>query len=113
MIAANAGSWDRLCVCFLDAALEALGCQDEVYLGVNLTFRGILRCCPRQLLGVENVGRGKSMALCELQESPSSVVCLSSAKSSYCSCPVLVCARSYKHFNRLELQVYPSWESLL
>ena len=35
------------------------------------------------------------MALCELSGSPSSVVCLSNAKSSYCPCLVLVCVRVY------------------
>ena len=35
------------------------------------------------------------MALCELSESPSSVVCLSNAKSSYSPCPALVCVRAF------------------
>ena len=26
MIAANVGTWERSCVCFVDAGLEALGC---------------------------------------------------------------------------------------
>ena len=30
MITANVGTWVRSCVCFVDAGLEALGCQDEV-----------------------------------------------------------------------------------
>ena len=52
-------------------------------------------CCPKQLVGVESVGKGESVALCELSESPSSVVCLSKAKSSYCPCLMLVCIRVY------------------
>ena len=40
---------------------------------------------------------GESVALCKLSESPSSVVCLSNAKSSYCPCLVLVCV--WAHFS--------------
>ena len=91
-----------------------LGCQDKVYnLVVNLPIRGIPGCCPRQLVGVESVGKGESVALCELSESPSSVICLSNAKSSYCPCLVLVYQGLLWHSNCLELQVNPSWESLL
>ena len=46
-------------------------------------------------MGVDSVGKGESVALCELSESPSSVVCFTSAKSSYCLCLVLVCVRVY------------------
>ena len=54
------------------------------------------------------------MALCELSESPSSVVYLSDAKSSYCPCPELVCVRAYfERSNRLELRLYLSLESSL
>ena len=48
-------------------------------------------CHSRQLVGVESVGNGELVALFKLQESPSSVVCLSNAIFSYCPCPVLVC----------------------
>ena len=82
MIAANVGTWERPCVCF-------------VYLVVNLPIRGIPGCCPRQLVGLENVGKGELVALCELYESQSFVVCLSNANSFYCPCPVLVCVRAY------------------
>ena len=44
---------------------------------------------------MESVGKGESVTLCELSESPSSVVCLSNAKSSYCPCLVLVFIRVY------------------
>ena len=44
---------------------------------------------------MESVRKGEPVALCELLESSSSVVCLSNAKSSYCPCPVLVCFRAY------------------
>ena len=52
MVIASVGTWERPCVCFVDAGLETLGCQDEAYLVVNLPIRG-----------VENVGKGDSMAL--------------------------------------------------
>ena len=116
MIAANVGTWERSCVCFADAGLEALGCQEEVYLVVNLPIRDMPGCYPRQLVGVGSVGKDESVALCELKESPSSVICLSNAKifllslpsagrrqclpsfckSSYCSCPVLVGVSAYR-----------------
>ena len=38
MIAAHVGTWERSFVCFVDAGLEALGCQDKVSLVVNLPF---------------------------------------------------------------------------
>ena len=63
MIAANVGTWERPCVCVVDAGLEVLGCPDEVYLIVNLPVRGIPGCCPRQHMGVESVGNGESVAL--------------------------------------------------
>ena len=63
--------------------------------GVNLPFRGMPGCCPRQLAGVESDCKGESVALCKLYESPSSVACFSNAKSSYCPCPVLVCVSAY------------------
>ena len=66
MIAANVNTWARPCVCFVDAGLEALGCQDGVYLVANLPIRGMPGCCPRQLMGVESVGKSESVALCEL-----------------------------------------------
>ena len=53
-----------LSVCFIDAGLEVFGCQDEVYLVVNLPVRGIPGCCPRQLVGMDSVGKGESVALC-------------------------------------------------
>ena len=51
MITAGVNLWERSCVCFVDAGLEALGCQDEVYLVVNLLIRGTPGCCSRQLVG--------------------------------------------------------------
>ena len=79
MITANVGTWERPCVCFVDAGFEALGCQDEVCLVVNLPIRGMPGCCPRQLVGVKRIGKGESVAVCELQEFPSSVTFLSNA----------------------------------
>ena len=67
VIAANVGTWERSCVCFVDAVLEALGCQDEVYLVVNLPIWGMRGCCPRQPVGVDSVGKDESVALCKLQ----------------------------------------------
>ena len=58
-----------------------LGYQDEVYLVVNLPIRGMPGCCPRQLVGVESVGKDESVVLCNLLESPS-LLFVSKAKSS-------------------------------
>ena len=80
---------------FVEAELRALGCQSKIYLVVNLSIRGMLGCCPIQLVEVESVGKDTSVALWKLKESQSSVVCLFNAKSSYCPCPVLVCVRAY------------------
>ena len=101
------------CVGFAGAGLQVLGCKDEVYLVVNLPIRRIPGCCPRQLVGLEKVGEGESVALCELSESPSSVVCFSNAKFSYVLLSVGMRQGLLWHSNRLELQIYPSWESLL
>ena len=79
----------------VDAGLGCVGYQDEVYLIVNLPIRGTPGCCPEQLAGVKSVGKGESVALQKLQESPSFVICLSNAKSSYCPCLVLVCVLAY------------------
>ena len=65
VIAANVGTWERSCVCFVDAVLEALGCQDEVFLVVSLPIRGMPGCCSIQLVGMDSVGKGESVALCE------------------------------------------------
>ena len=65
MITASVGIWERSCVCFVDAGLEALRCQDEVYLVVNLPIRGMPGCCPGHLVGVEGVVMGESVDLCE------------------------------------------------
>ena len=46
MVAANVGTWKKYCVCFVDARHEALGCQNEVYLIVNLPTRGMPGYCP-------------------------------------------------------------------
>ena len=51
---------------FVDAGLEALGCQDEVYLVVNLSTGGMPGGCPRQLVEVESFGKCESVTLCEL-----------------------------------------------
>ena len=69
MSTANVCIWERPFVCFVDAALEAFGCQDQVYksiMVVNLPIRVMPGCCPRQLVGVQRVGKGERMALCEL-----------------------------------------------
>ena len=95
MITANVGIWGNSCVCFADAGLEALGCQDEVYLVVNLPIRVMLGCCSRQRVRVQSVFKGESVAFCELKQSASSVVCLSNAKSSHCHCLLLVSVKAY------------------
>ena len=58
--AENVGTWERSCACFLDAGLEALGCQDEVYLVVNLPIRACQVAVPDNLLGVNSVGKGET-----------------------------------------------------
>ena len=63
IIAANIGTWEGPCVCFVNAELEVLGCWDKVYLVVNLAVGGIPYCCPRQIVEVESVGKGESVAL--------------------------------------------------
>ena len=55
---ANVGTWERPCVCFVDAGLEALQCKDEVYVVLNLPIVGMPGCYLRQLVRVENVGKG-------------------------------------------------------
>ena len=76
MIAANVGTWERPCVCFVDAGLEALWCQDEVSLVVNLPTRGTHGCCPRQLVGVGRLAT-VSRWLFANSESTSSVIFVS------------------------------------
>ena len=66
MIAVNVDPWERSHVSFVDAGVEALRRRDEAYLVVNLPTRGIPGCCSKQLVGVESVGRGESVDLCEV-----------------------------------------------
>ena len=105
MIAANVVTWKRSCVCFVDARLEAFGCQNEGNLDVYLPIRGMPDCYPGQLVGMESVGKGERVALCELCESPSYVVYLSNAKSSP---SVGVCQDLLWQSNRIESRVHPS-----
>ena len=63
MIVAYVDAWARSCAYFIDAGLEALGCQDEVYLAVSMPIRGVPRCCCRQLVGIECVSKDKSVVL--------------------------------------------------
>ena len=63
MIAANVSTWEGPCLGFVDTGLEVLGCKDEVYLVVNLPIRCIPDCHHRQLVEVESVGKGESVAL--------------------------------------------------
>ena len=79
MIAATVSIRERSCVCFVDAGLEALGCQDDAYLVMNLPIKGM------PAYGEEECWQG--LALCELWEFASSVIYLSNAKSSYSSVP--------------------------
>ena len=65
IIAANVGTWDSSCLCFVDAGLEALGCLDGVCLVVNLLIGAMLGCCSKHLVGVESVSKGESVALCK------------------------------------------------
>ena len=43
MIAANVGTGERPCVCFVDAGFEVLGCQDKVLSGCELAHEGHTR----------------------------------------------------------------------
>ena len=54
---------------FVDVGLEALECQDELYLFVNLPISALPSCCSRQFVGVESAGR-VSRWLCELSLNP-------------------------------------------
>ena len=87
--------------------------QDEVYLVGNLPIRSMSGCCPRQLVGMESVGKGESVALCELSVS---ILCCFSLQCQIflMSLPSVGMRQGLLwHSNRLKLQVYPSWESLL
>ena len=66
MIAANAGTWERPCVCLVYAGHKVLGVRKKLYLILNLPIRGMPGCCPGQLVGVESVGKVDSMTFCEL-----------------------------------------------
>ena len=57
-ITANVGTWEKACVCFVDAGLEALGCHDKVYLVVNLPIKTMPGCCHRQLVGMKCCWQG-------------------------------------------------------
>ena len=43
-IASSVSTWERSCVCFVDAGLETLVCQDEIYLVVKLPIMGMPGC---------------------------------------------------------------------
>ena len=51
MIAAKVSTWNRSCVCFVEAGFEPFGSQDEFYLLVDPPVRGRPDCCSRQLMG--------------------------------------------------------------
>ena len=61
MIVANVGTSERSRIRFVGAGLEALRCQDEGYLVVNLPIMGMPGSYPRQLVRVESVGMGDSL----------------------------------------------------
>ena len=63
MIAANVGTRERSCLCFVNVGLAALGCQDEVYLVVNLPIMGMPGYCSGQLVGMESVAKSESVVL--------------------------------------------------
>ena len=112
MIAANVGTGERPCVCFVDAGLEVLGSQDKVYLVVNLPIRDIPGCCLRQLVGVASVGKGERWLFANFRSlHPLSFV--SPMPIFLLSLPSVGMRQGLLwHSNRLELQVCPSWESL-
>ena len=95
MIAANVGTWERPCVCFFMPDLKRW---------VVIMKSIWLSTCPSgpcQVAVLDNLWGWRVLArvswwhLCKLLESPSSVICLSNAKSSCCPCPVFVCVRIY------------------
>ena len=51
MITANVGTSEGSCVCFVDAGLEVLGCQDEIYLAVKLPLGACQVAVLDNLLG--------------------------------------------------------------
>ena len=51
---------------FVNALREALGCQEEVYLVVNLPSSGMSGTSPAKLWGVESVRKGELLAVSEL-----------------------------------------------
>ena len=51
---------------FLTLDLKCLGCQDEVYLVVNLPIKGMPGSCPRQLVEVDSVGKDEPLTFCKL-----------------------------------------------
>ena len=78
--------------------LEASGCQDKVYMVVNLPIRDILGCCSRQLVGWRKLAMVNGWLFANnrsLHESQSSVVCLSNTVSSFCPCPVSAFVGAY------------------
>ena len=58
IIAANVSTMERPSVYFVDAGLELLTCQDEVYLIVNLLIRGM----PCQVAVLDNLWRWRVLA---------------------------------------------------
>ena len=83
MIAANVGTWERPCVWFLMPDLKRwVVIMKSIWLS-TCPIRAMPGCCPRQLVGVESVGKGESVAVCKHQEFSFPVVCLSSSESSY------------------------------
>ena len=89
MITNNVGIRERSFVRFVQAELEALECQDEVCLVVNLPIRGMPNCCPRQFVWLRMLEMESRWFFAI------SVVCVSNARSFYCPCPVLVCVSAY------------------
>ena len=51
MIAASVGTWERSCVFFVDAGLEALRCQD--YIKTNYRSKGPAHCPQRRIQAME------------------------------------------------------------
>ena len=92
MNSAIVGAWESSWFCFPNTGLKRWNVRMDLL--VNLLIKGVPGCCSRKRIGVETVGKSESVVLCELQQSPSSVVCLSNAEPSYCPSPVLVCVRA-------------------
>ena len=60
----------------------------------NLPIRGMPGCCPRQLMGVESVGKSELWLFANSRSLHPLSFVFPVPNSSYCPCPVLVCVKA-------------------